>query len=710
MPTLCCLLASLALAPPAAAPYQLSNVAIVAGGFMPGIVMHPTAPGVAYIRADMGGAYRLDPATRRWTPLMDFTRDYVETGVESIALDPTNADRVYLACGTATADWAPKGFLLRSDDRGKTLTRLPLPFKCGGNDDGRSIGERLAVNPRRTDELWMGTRQAGLWRSGDRGSTWSQVASFPVKDTTQGPWRNIGVGFVLFAPTGTMYVGSATTPTNLWQSTDGGASWAPVAGQPTGLLPHHAQLASNGTLYGVWCDQPGPNGVGDGQVWKLNTATGAWQNITPGAQPGKKLGYGYAGLAVDARHPDTLMVSTTCRWWPGDDQWRSTDGGATWKQVGPTAQRDPSISPFLRWGKPAGERPGAGNWEGSIVIDPFNSDRVLYVTGATVWGCDDITALDRGEPTHWVVRGEGIEQCAVLDLVSPTAGPHLVSGLGDVGGFVHDDLTVSPRQGMMSPYMTNRSLDCAGLAPNQVVRVGDGPKVPCCLSVDGAHTWRALDTVPVADAKAGSVAITADGSAILWSPVGQPAFRTADGGATWTRAAGIDQAVVLTADRADAARVYALPARRDGSAATLLVSVDGGISFKPAASGLRGQRPKTVPGLPGNLWLAASDGLWRSVDSGATFARLPGVESALSVAFGMAAPGQAHPAVFASATIAGVAGIYRSDDSGASWLRVNDDQHQWGGLYGALAADMRVFGRFYLGTNGRGIIMGEPRR
>ncbi|MBI5834422.1 MAG: carbohydrate-binding protein [Armatimonadetes bacterium] len=703
------LLVGLSATAPTVAPYQWSNVTIVAGGFMPGIVFHPKAPGVAYIRSDMGGAYRLDPVTRRWVPLMDFTRDYVETGVESIALDPTNADRVYLACGTATADWAPRGFLLRSDDRGQTLERIPLPFKCGGNDDGRSIGERLAVNPRRTDELWMGTRQAGLWRSTDRGRTWTQVSSFHVTDTSQGPWRNIGVGFVLFTPTGTMYVGSATTPTSLWQSRDEGASWAPVVGQPTGMVPHHAQLASNGLLYVTWCDQPGPNGVGDSQVWKLNTATGAWTNITPNAQPGKKLGYGYAGLAVDAQHPDTLMVSTTCRWWPGDDQWRSIDGGATWKQVGPTARRDPSISPYLRWGKPATEQPGAGNWEGSIVIDPFNADRVLYVTGATVWGCDDITALDRGEPTHWSVRGEGIEQVAVKDLVSPTAGPHLVSGMADIGGFVHDDLTVSPQQGMMSPYMTNRSLDVAGLAPNVVVRVGDGIKIPGCLSADGAHTWRTFASAPVADAKGGSVALTADGSAVVWSPGGQPAFRTVDGGATWARAAGIDGPVVLSADRADARRVYALPARRDDTPATLLVSVDGGLSFRSAASGLRGRQPKAVPGLAGGLWLAASDGLWRSTDGGATFARLPGVTSALSVAFGMAAPGQTHPAVFASATIDGTAAVYRSDDAGAKWLRVNDDEHQWGGLYGALAGDMRVFGRFYLGTNGRGIIMGQPR-
>jgi len=43
---------------PRSEPYTWKNVAIVAGGFMPGIEFHPTKPGLAYIRADMGGAYR----------------------------------------------------------------------------------------------------------------------------------------------------------------------------------------------------------------------------------------------------------------------------------------------------------------------------------------------------------------------------------------------------------------------------------------------------------------------------------------------------------------------------------------------------------------------------------------------------------------------------------------------------------------------------
>lgn len=55
----------------------------------------------------------------------------------------------------------------------------------------------------------------------------------------------------------------------------------------------------------------------------------------------------------------------------------------------------------------------------------------------------------------------------------------------------------------------------------------------------------------------------------------------------------------------------------------------------------------------------------------------------------------------------GVQGLFRSDDTGASWVRINDDQHQYGNMGEALTGDPRIYGRVYLGTNGRGIIYGD---
>jgi hypothetical protein len=65
-------------------------------------------------------------------------------------------------------------------------------------------------------------------------------------------------------------------------------------------------------------------------------------------------------------------------------------------------------------------------------------------------------------------------------------------------------------------------------------------------------------------------------------------------------------------------------------------------------------------------------------------------------------------ALYIPAQIGGVRGLYRSIDAGATWVRINDDQHQWGRAgEAAITGDPRIYGRVYVGTNGRGIIYGD---
>ena len=51
--------------------------------------------------------------------------------------------------------------------------------------------------------------------------------------------------------------------------------------------------------------------------------------------------------------------------------------------------------------------------------------------------------------------------------------------------------------------------------------------------------------------------------------------------------------------------------------------------------------------------------------------------------------------------------MFQSDDGGASWSRINDDQHQFGNMGEALTGDPRIYGRVYLGTNGRGVLYAD---
>ena len=172
---------------PASEPYTWKNVQMVGGGFVDGIIFHPTAKGVRYARTDMGGAYRWNAQTKRWEPLLDWVA-YEESnlmGVESIAVDPADPNRVYLACGTYTNANRPTAPSCAPATAAGLLSGPTCPSKFGGNEDGRGNGERMTVDPNNGKVLYLGTRQAGLWRSTDGAVTWSKVDSFP--DVTEAP-------------------------------------------------------------------------------------------------------------------------------------------------------------------------------------------------------------------------------------------------------------------------------------------------------------------------------------------------------------------------------------------------------------------------------------------------------------------------------------------------------------------------------------------
>jgi len=114
-----------------------------------------------------------------------------------------------------------------------------------------------------------------------------------------------------------------------------------------------------------------------------------------------------------------------------------------------------------------------------------------------------------------------------------------------------------------------------------------------------------------------------------------------------------------------------------------------------------------VPGFEGHLWITTGKELFRSTDSGKSFEQMSNVDAGFGLGVGKAAPGRDYPALYLSGQVAAAKGFFRSDDIGHSWVRLNDDAHQFG-YVNVVEGDPRSFGRVYLGTSGRGVIYGIP--
>jgi xyloglucan-specific exo-beta-1,4-glucanase len=730
-------------------PYTWQNVKIGGGGFIDGIEFSPAQQNLLYAHTDIGGAYRWNQSTSTWTPLLDWVgqSNWGWNGVASLAPDPLNANKVWAAVGMYTNSFDPNnGAILRSSDQGATWQATPLPFKLGGNMPGRGMGERLAVDPNNDNILYLGAPNGnGLWRSTDGGVTWSKVTSFPnvgnyapdPTDTSGYSSATEGIPWISFdkatgtagSATQTIFAGVADLQNTVYESTDGGSTWTRVAGQPTGFIAHHGVVDSaNGILYLATSNTGGPYDGAHGDVWKYAIATGTWTQISPVPSSNTSGNYfGYSGLAIDPEHPSTIMVTAYSSWWPDTIIWRSTNGGSTWNQIWNwTSYPSRSFSytqnissvPWLTFNgnpSPPVVTPLLGWMTEVLAIDPFNSNRMMYGTGATLYGTNNLTNWDSGGTITITPMVNGIEETAVLSLISPPSGAPLLSGLGDINGFVHTSLTAVPAAMYSSPSFAAASMDYAELNPSVIIRTGDvnktnNPNVNriAFSTNDGTNWFQGQE--PPGVTGGGTAAEAADASATVWSTGGAGVFYSTSYGGSWTASTGLPTGALVASDRVTPAKFYGF------SGGTFYVSTNSGATFTAtAATGLPTSGNvfiKAMPGHAGDIWLAGgsstNSGVWHSTNSGATFTKLTNVSAGQNIGFGKAAPGQTYMALYTIATIGGVTGIFRSDDAGANWIQINDSQHQWGNIGQAITGDPRVYGQVYVGTNGRGIIYGNP--
>jgi hypothetical protein len=713
--------------------YTWQNVQIVAGGYVTGLYFHPTQPGLMYARTDIGGAYRWSTTDTSWVPLLDWISPLTwwYGGVEAIGLDPTDPNRLYLAVGEYAAEnYDGNGAILVSDDQGKTFTTVTLGFKNGSNDHGRNAGERFAVDANSPNVVYFGSRLAGLQISTDHGSTWNQATGLPVATTANGSGVVSVVPIVSSTATGTatpvIYAavagtGTGSDPAGLYVTTQGGSAagtWVAVAGQPSfataakPLAPLHAILGPNGTLYVLYADQPGPDSITTSQLWKFTPGSswtsGTWTQITiPPNSAGNTGQSGYGGIAVDPSHAGVLLLATIDNYYPGDTLYRSTNDGATWKDISATGGTHSSTgAPWI--GDFGGSGATSGNWVGSVIVDPFNSDHAMYGTGAMIWTTTNLTTADSSGTVAWTVGAQGVEETSVGFVIAPPSGATLLlSSMGDIYGFAHQTLTQSPTQGMyQNPRATASGLDFEQSAPTTVVRASKGTTPYGVISTDAGLTWTAFATMPTGTSTGGGhIAIAPDGSSIVWATADTGSvWYSTNSGATWIAATGIAAQANVVSDRVKAGVYYGY------SASTLYLSTANGAVWTTAQSGLpTGGRLTILPDAQGDLWLAAgSNGLWHNTGSATspTLTAVSAVSSAYYLGFGAPSSGSTPLTLYLDGIVGGVTGLFRSVDGGSTWVQINDAVQQFGGNIQGVTGDMRTFGTVYVSTNGRGIIWG----
>ena len=241
--------------------------------------------------------------------------------------------------------------------------------------------------------------------------------------------------------------------------------------------------------------------------------------------------------------------------------------------------------------------------------------------------------------------------------------------------------------------------------PNTAVYLSEEKTTTINFTQDGGATWETVKHKPD-PATGGQVAMSADGSSTIWVPnsvSGKP-YVTTDLGKTWYYVEGLGFNAKIAADRVNPKVFYATC---DG---LFYVSRDGGVTFESTGQMVADSaEPVTVFGQEGNVWISSSTMIMYTEDGGESFQTVKTLPTVDSIGFGKGKEEDSYPVIYAEGDDGENGyGIYRSEDKGKSWIRINDEQHKFGNLNPKyITGDSNVYGRVYFCTDGRGIVMGD---
>ena len=351
--------------------------------------------------------------------------------------------------------------------------RLVGPFR-----GGRVLA--VAGDPKNSNTYYFGAVSGGVWKTTDGGNVWQ-----PLTDK-ENLWS---VGAIAVAPSlpSVLYVGSGeacirgniTYGNGMWKSVDSGKTWKHIGLEDTRQIGRVAVDPTNPNIVFVAAlgHAFGPNQ--ERGVFRSTDGGASWQKVLY-----KDENTGAIDVSIDQNNPNTIYAALWQAYrkpWemvsggPGSGLYKSTDGGATWKQL--TGN-----------GLPKGVLGRIG-----VAVSPANSDRVYASIEAAEGGI--FRSDDGGE--HWTkVSGDSRFTQRSWYYAHIFADPKDANGVYmlNVGAFHSTDAGKTWAQ-VRAPHGDHHAL---WIDPNNPQRLINGNDGGATISTDGGKTWSTQYNQPTA--------------------------------------------------------------------------------------------------------------------------------------------------------------------------------------------------------------------
>lgn len=276
---------------------------------------------------------RSDEARRDWSMRGPFCETWP---INHMVADP-KAGTIWAAGGN---EWFGPA-VWRSEDLGESWTHSSagLAYEAGATPIKSAWS--LALGP--ADRLWAGVEPAGLFRSDDRGETWSHVIGL-TEHPTRAEWQPGGGGLILHGivthPVDADRVWVAVSTGGVFATEDGGATWAPRnRGTRMDYAPEDQRYPEHGQCVHALAMAPGmpdrlyqQNHCG---MYRSDDGGRQWVSI----EAGLPSTFGFPAVA-HPRDADTLFLlplngDQAGRFMPDAAAavWRTRDAGAHWQAL-----------------------------------------------------------------------------------------------------------------------------------------------------------------------------------------------------------------------------------------------------------------------------------------------------------------------------------------------------------------------------------------